>query len=62
MGRAILEEKLRQGGPDILVRPNVGTFRLLDFFRASAILRAAEPVKDDVKRQLQVHQFATVIP
>lgn len=49
---AILTEKLRHGAPDIVVRPNIGTFRMLDFFRASAILRAADPIGDEVKRKL----------
>ena len=52
MGRTILNEKLRHGTPDIIVRPNVGTFRMLDFFRATAILRAAEPIKEEVKEKL----------
>jgi NTE family protein len=34
------------------VRPKVGTFRTLDFLQASAILRAAEPVKAEVKERL----------
>jgi NTE family protein len=54
MGRTILEEKLRHRAPDILIRPNIGTFRMLDFFRASAIFRAADPIKDEVKRKLAV--------
>lgn len=52
MGQSIVAEKLKNGGPDLVIRPNVGTFRLLDFFRASAILRAAEPVKAEVKEKL----------
>jgi len=52
MGQAIVAEKLKHGGPDLVIRPNVGIFRLLDFFQASAILRAAEPVKAEVKRML----------
>lgn len=52
MGQSIVAEKLKHGGPDLLIRPNVGTFRLLDFFHASAILRAAEPMKDEVKEKL----------
>ena len=39
--------------PDLLVQPNVGTFRTLDFFQASAILRAAEPIKTQVKTRLE---------
>jgi NTE family protein len=52
MGSAIVAEKIKQGAPDLIVRPNVGTFRAVDFFQASAILRAAEPVKKDVKKAL----------
>jgi NTE family protein len=52
MGNAIISEKLKQGAPDLLVRPNVGVFRTLDFFQASAILRAAEPVKAEIKERL----------
>jgi NTE family protein len=52
MGQSIVAEKLKSGGPDLVVRPNVGAFGLLDFFHASAILRAAEPVKQEVKARL----------
>jgi NTE family protein len=52
MTHSIISGKLKDGAPDLLLQPNVGTFRALDFFRASAILRAAEPVKDDLKRRL----------
>jgi len=52
MGQAIVAEKLRHGGPDLVIRPNVGIFGLFDFFQASAILRAAEPVKAEVKQRL----------
>jgi NTE family protein len=52
MGQSIVAEKLKAGAPDLLIRPNIGIFRLLDFFQASAILRAAEPVKAEVKEKL----------
>ena len=52
MTNAIIAEKLKHGAPDILLQPNVGTFRLFDFFLASAILRAAEPIKAVVKEKL----------
>jgi NTE family protein len=48
----MVTEKLKDGAPDLLIRPNVGIFRVLDFLRASAILRAAEPVKAEVKDRL----------
>jgi hypothetical protein len=35
------------------VQPNVGTFRTLDFFQASSILRAAEAAKTELKAKLE---------
>ena len=52
MGQTIVAEKLRHGAPDLLIRPNVGQFRLLEFFLASSILRAAESVKAEVRDRL----------
>jgi NTE family protein len=52
MANAIIGEKLRHSAPDLMLRPNVGIFRTLDFMQASAILRAAEPVKAEVKEKL----------
>jgi NTE family protein len=52
MGSAITAERLRHSAPDLIVRPKVGIFRTLDFLQASAILRAAEPVKAEVKERL----------
>jgi NTE family protein len=54
MGNAITNEKLKHGNaPDLMIRPNVGLFRSLDFFHASAILRAAEPCKAELKARLE---------
>ena len=52
MSHTIVLEKLKRNAPDILIRPELSTFRLLDFFHASAILRAAEPVKAEIKEKL----------
>jgi len=52
MGNAITAEKIKHGAPDLVVRPRVGAFRALDFLQASAILRAAEPVKVELKEKL----------
>jgi NTE family protein len=52
MSHTIVAEKLKRGAPDILLRPDLAAFRLLDFFHASAILRAAEPLKAQVKERL----------
>src|SRR5882724_9510341 len=52
MGTAITREKLKHVAPDLMVRPKVGIFRTLDFMQASAILRAAEPAKQEIKDRL----------
>ncbi|MCP8939198.1 patatin-like phospholipase family protein [Alsobacter sp. SYSU M60028] len=52
MQGAIVAEKLKARAPDVLVRPAVDGFRGLDFFKAKAILQAAEPVREALKRQL----------
>jgi NTE family protein len=52
MANAITAEKVKRGAPDLIVRPKVGAFRALDFLQASAILRAAEPVKAELKEKL----------
>jgi len=52
MGQAITTEKLKHGAPDLIVKPNVGLFRTLDFFNASAILRVCEPAKAEIKEKI----------
>ena len=52
MGHTITAEKLKRTRPDLLFQPNVGGFRVLQFHRAAAILRAAEPVKADIRKRL----------
>lgn len=44
------EEMLKATPPDLILRPAVDHFRLLDFVRVTQILSAAESVKDEVKR------------
>ena len=52
MGQAITNEKLKHGAPDLIIRPNVGLFRTLDFFNASAILRVCEPSKVEIRQKI----------
>jgi NTE family protein len=52
MGGAIVAAKLAYAQPDLLIRPNVSIFRTLDFYQASAVLRAAEATKGAIKDQL----------
>jgi NTE family protein len=53
MGSTITSEKLKHGAPELMIKPKVGIFRTLDFFQASAILRAAEPAKAEIKEKLK---------
>jgi len=52
MGSAIVAAKLAQNPPDIVIRPRVGIFRTLGFYQATAILRAANTVKPEIKERL----------
>jgi NTE family protein len=52
MTHSIISEKLRHGAPDLLLQPNVGSFRALGFLQASAILRAADPAKAELQERL----------
>lgn len=49
---SITREKLKSIAPDIFIRPRVGAFVSLDYFKIGAILDAAQDAKDDLKRQL----------
>jgi NTE family protein len=52
MGSTIVAAKHRQAAPDLVIRPNVGIFRTLDFYQATAILRVADAVKAELKEKL----------
>jgi NTE family protein len=52
MGSTIVAAKHKHSAPDLVIRPNVALFRTLDFYQASAILRAADAVKAEVKEKL----------
>jgi NTE family protein len=52
MTHAIVSEKLKHSAPDILLKPNVSAFSALDFPRTLPILKASEPIKDELKRKL----------
>jgi len=53
MQNAIIREKLKRQQPDILIRPPVDDFRILEFYRIGKILAASTPVKDELKRALE---------
>ena len=49
---ALSQEILNTTPPNLLLRPPVDHFRLLDFLRVTEILNAAESVKDEVKKAI----------
>lgn len=49
---SILKEKLKSRRPDILLRPDINAFRVLEFLKTSEILAAAAPMREAVKTQL----------
>lgn len=52
MMQTIVQGRVANRPPDILLRPNIRTFRILDFFKARAILKAAEPAREEAKREI----------
>lgn len=50
--RALVQRMVERQPPDILIRAGGDGFGGLDFFKAQAILEAAAPVKEEVKRKL----------
>jgi NTE family protein len=52
MGATIVAAKHKHAAPDLVIRPNIGIFRTLDFYQASAIIRSAEAAKAEVKEKL----------
>ncbi len=53
MQGAITAQKIKRRPPDILIRPRVEQFGLLDFFRAGQILRAAEASKEELRAAIK---------
>lgn len=53
MMQSIIAMKLKEGAPDILLRPDVGRYRVMDFLRAKEILAATAGIKDQFKRTLE---------
>ena len=48
--RSVMREKLNSAAPDILIRPDIGQFRVLDFYKIDEIFAASEAAKDQFKR------------
>ncbi len=58
MQGSITAQKLKRRPPDILLRPPVERFAILDFMKCAPILRAADAMKDDIKRQIAAQVVA----
>lgn len=50
--QSIIANKLTQCRPDILIRPPVSRFRVLDFMKIDAVMAETAAVKDEVKRAI----------
>lgn len=53
MMQSIIANKLTQCRPDILIRPPVSRFRVLDFLKIDAVMAETASVKDEVKRAVE---------
>jgi NTE family protein len=53
MMQSIIATKLQQCRPDILIRPPVSRFRVLDFLKIDAVMAETVAVKDEVKRAVE---------
>lgn len=52
MQQSIIETKLRIAPPDLLFRPPVSRYGVLDFRRAKVILKETLPLREEVKRRV----------
>lgn len=53
MMQSIIDNKLERCRPDILIRPPVSRFRVLDFLKVDVVMAETEAVKDEVKRAVE---------
>jgi NTE family protein len=52
MMQSIIANKLKQCQPDIMVRPAVSKYRVLDFMKIDALMSETADIKDELKRQV----------
>ena len=53
MQSSITGQMLQASQPNLLLVPQVDQFKILDFFRATKIMDASEPLKDEIKRAVE---------
>ena len=51
--QSIIANKLMQCQPDILLRPPVSNFRVLDFMKIDALMAETASIKDELKRAVE---------
>lgn len=49
---SIVREKLKRKSPDALIRPPVGRYKSMDFFKIDAILDAGDAAREEFKRKV----------
>ncbi|MBL1240769.1 MAG: patatin-like phospholipase family protein [OCS116 cluster bacterium] len=52
MQNAIMAEKLKLSAPNIYIDAPIDKFKVMDFHKAQDILKATEPMKDELKRKI----------
>jgi NTE family protein len=52
MMQQIMMPKLERHPPDLLIRPPIGGFHVMDFLKTREILEACDPIREDIKRKL----------
>ncbi|WP_315920533.1 patatin-like phospholipase family protein [Mesorhizobium sp. SP-1A] len=62
MMQSIIANKLTQCRPDILIRPPVSRFRVLDFLKIEAVMAETASVKDELKRAVEETLKAQYLP
>lgn len=53
MMQSIIANKLQQSHPDILLRPPVSRFRVLDFLKIDSVMAETSAIKDSLKRAVE---------
>ncbi len=50
----IMQEKLRLSAPNIYINAPIDKFKVMDFHKAQEILEATKPMKDQLKREIEI--------
>jgi len=53
MMQNILNARVARHPPDVLIKPDISDFRIMEFYKTRAILKATEPFVEDAKRNIE---------